>query len=43
MPFRTYKTVNIAIQFFKKFKIKNININHKKNLYLKSLKQILKT
>ena len=43
MPFRTYKTVNIAIQFFKKFKIKNININHKKNLYLKSLKQILET
>jgi hypothetical protein len=43
MPFRTYKTVNIAIQFFKKFKIKNININNKKNLYLKSLKQILET
>ena len=43
MPFRTYKTVNIAIQFFKKFRINNININHKKNLYLKSLKQILGT
>ena len=43
MPFRTYKTVNIAIQFFKKFKIKNIIINNKKKLYLKSLKQILET
>ena len=43
MPFRTYKTVNIAIQFFKKFKIKNIIISNKKKLYLKSLKQILET
>jgi hypothetical protein len=42
MPFRTYKTIKLAIHFFKQYNIKNININHKKNLYLSSLKKILR-
>ena len=42
MPFRTYKTVKLVIHFLKKYNIENININNKKNLYLQSLKKILK-
>jgi hypothetical protein len=42
IPFRTYKTVKLAIHFLKKYNIENININNKKNLYLQSLKKILK-
>lgn len=41
MPFRTYNTVKLGSNFFKKFNVKNININYKKKNYSKSLKKIL--